>query len=107
MCSELEVGDWIIMAMKHKDKSISVSPPGKFRHLKRYVRNPASNRERFLFYLSIPPLGEDMTWQEFRAKAKSLLPTAKLDSPRTRPVRDDQVADQLRALWTRRGRIAR
>jgi hypothetical protein len=107
MSTELEFGDWIIRAMQYKDKTINVYPPGQFLHLDRYVRDPVSARERFVFYLEIPKRGEAMAWEEFRDAAKLLLTTAKLDSPRTRRVRDVQVADSLLALWTPRGRFAR
>ncbi len=107
IATELERGDWIITALRHKDKTMRVSPPGQFLHLDRYVRDPVSGKERFVFYLEIPRRGEEMTWEQFRDAANLLLTKAKLDSPRTRPVRDVHDADRLLALWTPRGRIAR
>ena len=50
MADELELGDRVITVTKAKDKTISVDPPGVFLYLHRYVRDPASGKERFVFY---------------------------------------------------------
>ena len=46
-----------------------------------------------------------MPWEEFHKVTRSLLPTVKLASPRTMPIRDIQVADDLLRLWTPDGLI--
>ena len=107
MTDELTLGDWVIRVMKEKDKTISVDPPGVFLYLDRYVRDPASGKERFVFHYAIPEDGESMSWEEFHKAAKSLLPTVKLASPRTMPIRDIQVADDLLRLWTPDGLVSR
>ena len=48
-----------------------------------------------------------MSWEEFHKAAKSLLPKVKLASPRTMPIRDIQVADELLKLWTPDGPVSR
>lgn len=105
MADELELGDRVITVTKAEDKTISVDPPGVFLYLHRYVRDPASGKERFVFYYEIPEDGESMPWEEFHKVTRSLLPTVMLASPRTMPIRDIQVADDLLRLWTPDGLI--
>jgi len=107
MSDELELGDWMIVVMKEKDKTISVDPPGVFLYLKRYVRDSASGKERFVFYYAIPEDGEPMSWKHFHKVVKSLLPRVQLASPRTMPIWDVQVADAWLRLWTPDGRVWR
>jgi hypothetical protein len=107
MADELEFGDWIIQAITHKDGTITVYPPGQLLLVDSYVRDAESGKERYIFHLEAPGRGETMTWKEFRKATKSLLKPNDLASPRTRPIRDPQVADRLLGLWTPSGRISR
>jgi hypothetical protein len=107
MANELKRGDWVIQVMTSKDKSIVVSPPGALLAIDKYVRNVATGKERWVFHLEVPRRGEFMTWKEFRRAARTVLGSGGMPSPRTKPIRDTQVADSLLRLWTPRGRVAR
>jgi hypothetical protein len=97
----------MIVVMKEKDKRISVNCPGVFLYLNRYVRDSASGKERYVFHYAIPEDGEAMSWKQSHMALKSLLPTKKLASPRTLPIRDVQAADELLKLWTPDGLVSR
>jgi hypothetical protein len=96
---ELVPGERIIVVLKNKDKTITVRPPGKFMRLK-IGQEPGRN----YFGLSIEiPEREEVEWEEFSSAAKSLLTAARLDPPRTKEIRDLEVADSLLDLWTSDG----
>ena len=103
---ETELGDWVIEVMTHTDATITVYPPGQIIFIDSYVRTK-SGKERYVFHLEVPKRGESMSWAKFRRAAKSVLKTAELAAPRTRPIRDVQVADGLLRLWTPGGRVSR
>lgn len=107
MASDLEFGDWIIEVMTYKDKSILVYPPGQLLFIDHYVRDPESGKERWVFHLEAPKRGETMTWKEFGRATKSFFGSGASSKPRTRAIRDVQVADQMLALWTPGGRVSR
>jgi hypothetical protein len=107
LASELEFGDWVIQVMTRKDKSIVVYPPAQLLFIGHYVRDTDFGKERWAFHLEAPKRGETMTWRKFSRAAKSLLKLHKSASPRTRPVRDIEVADGLLGLWTPGGRVSR
>lgn len=107
MAGELELGDWVIQVMTHKDKSIIVYPPGRLLSIHSYIRDSDSGKKRWVFHLEVPRRGETMIWKEFRRTAKAVLGAYALTTPRTKPIRDVQVADGLLALWTPGGRVSR
>jgi len=107
MADELDTGDWIIQVMTDAEKSITVYPPGQLLFVDNYIRNPKLAKLRYVFHLEIPKRGEPMSWTKFRQMTKSLLKVGNLATPRTRPIRDVQVADRLLALWTPAGRLSR
>ncbi len=102
---ELQTGDWIIQCIRHKDKSISVLPPGQLLWIDKYIRNTSTGKERYVFHLELPKRGQKMNWKDFRAVAKVIL-GQETRLPRTKPVRDTKKADDLLRLWTPAGRIA-
>jgi len=106
MANELKFGDWVIAVMTHKDETIVVYPPGQLLFVDHYVRDPNTDKERWVFHLEVPRRGETMTWEGFRRAAKSL-GVGDLHSPRTKPIADVQVADGLLRLWTPGGRVSR
>jgi hypothetical protein len=107
MVRELDLGDWLIQIMTYDDKSILAYPPGQLLFVDHYVRNPDRGKKRWVFHLEIPKRGEPLTWKEFRRATKSVLGLGALSKPRTKPVRDIQVADGLLSLWTQGGRVSR
>jgi len=104
MASELELGDWMIQSVTYKDKSVLVYAPGQLLVVDHYVRDSERGKERWVFHLEVPKRGETMTWKEFRRVAKSFPAPTK---PRTKPIRDIQVADEVLGLWTPGGRVSR
>lgn len=106
MASELELGDWIIEVITHKDKTIDVYPPGRLLLTDHYVRDAASGKERWVFHLEVPQRRQSMTWKAFRIGAKSVFEKGYLHFPRTVPIRDVIVADGLLKLWTFGGRVS-
>ena len=107
MADELEVGDWFIEVLTKKDKSILVYPPCQLLLVDNYVRNARPRKERWVFHVEVPRRGQAMTWSKFRGYAKGCLGHEELKSPRTKAIRDVQVADYLLGLWTPGGRISR
>jgi hypothetical protein len=107
MANELKLGDWVIQILERKDKSIIVSPPGQLLSTDHYVRDRDTGKERWVFHLEVSRRGEAMTWEEFRRAAKSVLSGEEMPTPRTKPIRNIQVADGLLGLWTPSGRVAR
>lgn len=101
---ELELGDWVIQVTTFKDKRVVVSPPGQLLFADHYARD-ASGKERWVFHLEAPKRGEVLSWSKFKRAAKGFLGLTA--APRTRPVRDVQLADDVLALWTRSGRVSR
>jgi hypothetical protein len=107
MADELVFGDWLIQVTTYKDKSVVVSPPGQLLYIDHYVRDRESGKERWVFHLEVPRRGETMTWAQFRRAGKAALGAGISTSPRTRPIRDIQIADGVLGLWTSGGRISR
>ena len=107
MAGELEPGDSIIQLIKHKDKSISVSPPGGFLFVDHYTRDKVSGKERWVFHLELPKRGQALDWKTFTKSTKLILGAGALSSPRTKPIRDEVAADRLLSLWTPGGRVSR
>jgi hypothetical protein len=107
MAGELELGDWIIEMMTYRNKSIVVYPPGQLLFIDHYVRDPESRKERWVFHLEVPRRRETIPWKLFRRATKSLFGSNVLSSPRTKAIRDVQVADGLLGLWTAGGRVSR
>lgn len=107
MARELELGDWVIEVMTHKDKSILVYPPGQLLFVDHYVRDPKSGKERWVFHLEVPKHGKAITWKRFGRATKSLLASGAPPTPRTEAIRDVQVADQMLGLWTPGGQVSR
>jgi len=105
MVSELTIGDFIIQCIQHKDKSITVSPPGRLILIDHYVRKQ-KGKERYLFHLEVPIHGERMDWRVFRRAINRLL-KKEYKKPRSISVRDSIKADDLLKLWTPSGRISR
>jgi hypothetical protein len=106
MASELGLSDWIIQIVAYKDKSILVDPPSQLLLIDHYVRDPERRKERWVFHLEVPRRGEKITWKEFARATKSLFQSSALSTPRTKPIRDVQVADGLLGLWTPGGRVS-
>jgi hypothetical protein len=107
MASELELGDWMIQIVTYKDKSVLVYAPGQLLVVDHYVRDSERGKERWVFHLEVSNRGETMTWKEFRRTTKSLFGSGAPSRPRTKPIRDIQVADEVLGLWTPGGRISR
>jgi PLD-like domain len=107
MATELELGDWIIEMMTYKDKSIVVFPPGQLLFIDHYDRDRESGKERWVFHIEVPKRRETMTWKVFRKATKTFLGTSVLSLPRTKPIRDVQVADGMLGMWTASGRVSR
>jgi hypothetical protein len=107
MANELELGDWVIEMITYKDNSILVSPPGQFLFMDHYVRDPASGKERWVFHLEFTRRRQTMTWKEFRRATKHLWGPNALSAPRTKAIRDVQMADGMLNLWTAGGRVSR
>jgi hypothetical protein len=107
MASELEFSDWVIQIMTHKDKTILVYPPGQLLVVDHHVRDPELGKERWVFHLEAPKRGETMTWKDFGWATKSFFGSSAPSKPRTKPIRDVQVADEMLALWTPAGRVSR
>lgn len=107
MANELEAGDWIIQVVTGKNKSVLVYPPAQFLFVDQYVREKKSGKLRYVFHLEIPKSSQRLSWADFCRGAKSVLSPQELDKPRTRPIRDIQIADDLFRLWTPKGRISK
>ncbi len=107
MTNELELGDWIIQIVTYKDKTILVYAAGQLLFVDTYVRDPERGKERWVFHLEIPRRGETMTWKAFGRATKSFFGRGAPSKPRTKPIRDVQVADGLLSLWTPSGRVSR
>jgi hypothetical protein len=107
MASELELGDWIVQAMTYHDKTTVVFPPGRLLFIDSYVRGAKGRKERWVFHLEVTKRRETMTWKQFRRATKSLPALSTFSAPRTRPIREVEIADAILGLWTEGGRISR
>ncbi len=107
MADELEVGDWIIEVLRHRDGKTTVHPPAQLLLVDHYFRNRDLRKERWVFHLEVPKRGQMMSWAAFRSAAPTSVRRERLQKPRTQPIREVQAADALLALWTPSGRIAR
>ncbi|MCI0359564.1 MAG: hypothetical protein L0211_13900 [Planctomycetaceae bacterium] len=94
----------MIQIVTYKDNSVLVYAPGQLLVVDHYVRDSERGKERWVFHLEIPKRGETMPWKEFRRAAKSFPAPTK---PRTKPIRDIQLADEVLGLWTPGGRVSR
>jgi hypothetical protein len=106
MADELETGDWVIQCTRHKDKTITVAPPGQLIWMDQYIRNSKTGKERYVFHLELPKRIQTMDWAVFKQAMESIL-GEKVSLPRTKPIRDPKKADDLLRLWTPRGRVAK
>lgn len=107
IANEVEAGDWIIQVVTYKDKSVLVDPPAQFLFVDHYVREMKSGKLCYVFHLEIPKSRQALPWADFCHSEKSILSPQELAKPRTRPIRDIQIADDLLRLWTPRGRISK
>ena len=107
MADELEPGDWLIQAIRHKDKAVRVYAPAQLLFVDNYVRDAQSGKERWEFHLEILRRGQTMKWKQFRSAAQSGLGPQLLPSPKTQAIRDVQTADRLLTLWTPGGLVSR
>jgi phospholipase D-like protein len=107
MAAELEFGDWIIQVVTHKDKGAHVYAPAQLLYVDNYPRSKGSGKKRWVFHLEVPKRGEAMTWGQFGRRTRGISRSIGSASPRTRPIRDDRVADGLLRLWTMGGRVSR
>lgn len=107
MADELEFGDWVIEVITYKDKTILVYPTAQLLFIDHYVRESKSGKQRYVFHVETPKRGQTLTWKEFCKKAKSILGLRELSKPRTQPIRDIQIADELLRFWTPGGRVAK
>ena len=107
MADELELGDWIVQIVSGYDKRVTVQAPAQFLYTHHYSRDSASEKERWVFHLEAPRRGESLTWAQYRREIKLLLGPKAAESPRTRPLRDADVSDELLRLWTPGGRVSR
>ena len=106
MADELEMGDWIIQCVRDRDGNIYVEPPARLISIEKYIRNPKTGKERYIFNLESPKGGQSMEWKAFTKSANAVLSNS-LNTPRTRPIRNTDEADGLLRLWTPAGRISR
>jgi hypothetical protein len=107
MAGGLQKGDWIIQIVTYKEKSVLVYAPGQLLDVDHYFRDWDRGKERWVFHLEVPERGETMTWKAFRRATKSLFRSSAPSKPRTKPIRDIRVADELLGLWTPGGRVSR
>lgn len=107
MADELEPGDWLLRCIKQEDGTIKVYPPGAFLFLDEYLRDQEQLKKRFVFHLEVPIRDQPLLWPEFRARAKKVLDALSLGTPRTKAIRDLELADKLLAIWTRSGNVSR
>lgn len=107
MADELEFGDWVIEVITYKDKTILVYPTAQLLFIDHYIRESKSGKQRYVFHVETPKRGQTLTWKEFCKKAKSILGLRELSKPRTQPIRDIQIADELLRFWTPGGRVAK
>ena len=105
MADELEPGDWLIMAIKHKDKNVQAPALTAILLIDSYVRNSQSRKERWVFHLEVPLHVQPMKWNQFQSAVRSR-GIALAPGPRTQPIRDVDVADTLLRVWTAGGRIS-
>jgi hypothetical protein len=106
MAGELELGDWVIQVVRHKNRVIEVYPPGRYLSVDHYVRDKKSGKERWVFRLEVLKRREALSWNEFSNAGKNISGVGPLVAPRTKPIRDQLAADQLFSLWTQGGRIS-
>jgi hypothetical protein len=107
MAEELAFGDWIIQAVTYKGKGVLVYPPAQLLLIDHYVRNRKSGAERWVFHFELPKRAETMSWKAFM---RAVGPTCRRylpSSPRTRAIRQMELADELLGLWTPGGRLAK
>ncbi len=107
MADELDLGDWILQVTTYHDSSVIVSAPGQVLLTDHYIRDRASGKERCVFHLEVPRRSETMTWSRFCRATKAMLGLDSSSRPRTRPIRDAQIADDLLGLWTMSGKVSR
>ncbi|MCI0701354.1 MAG: hypothetical protein L0241_09770 [Planctomycetia bacterium] len=103
---EADLGTWFLQVLTDEN-SITVFPPGQLRMVDHYIRERKSEKERYVFHLEMPPRCETMTWAQFRRATRSSLGYDSATRPRTRPIKDIEIADAILRLWTPGGRLSR
>jgi hypothetical protein len=99
-------GDWIIRSMaEQRGGDKFVYPPAQVIGSEPW--RSALGTTYHLMLLEVPSRGEAMTWAQFCRRSKWTLPGLGRGAARTRPVADEEAADELLRLWTPAGRVAR
>ncbi len=100
---QIEIGSWIVVAWTSGD-AVVVSAPARV--LAKEKWQSETGRRYFLLWYEASSRAEDMPWNEFRRRARPLLPRIKNPSRLTRAVGSQEIADGILRLWTPTGRIA-
>lgn len=100
---QIRVGDWIIQCLSD-GKSRYVEAPAQVIGQDSYISH--NNKKYHMLILESPDTGETMSLAVFRQKIKSLVPVLDKRSPRTMPIVDDSIADDLLHFWTLSGRVS-
>ena len=107
MADELELGDWVIPVTRYMDKRVLVGAPRRFLTLEHEVKKGPKPKHFWYFYLEVPIRAQSTPWKNFCKAAKEVLDPKLLASPRTRAIRDLEMADGALSMWTPAGRISK
>jgi hypothetical protein len=94
--------DWIVRSMVEEGGAKFVHPPAQV--ISRKPWKSAKGTTYQLLVLEDPTNGESMPWKKFCTKIWSVEPS--LASGRTRPLLNEETADDVLRLWTATGKIA-
>jgi hypothetical protein len=106
MEKELWLDDLVLQVITRKDKSLVVFPHQRVLDFQTYPRDQESTKIRFVVYMKTPRRREEMEWERFCTKAKSIIGEKNLISHRTRQIDDRSAISGLQAFWKPNGRIS-
>lgn len=96
-------GDWMISCVSDSEKPRWVECPQQVLRKTHYSRG--NGRNRYIIFAEAPKDSELLPFQKFRKKIRTLLPKLDRENPRTTPIHDVAIADEIMLLWDSNGKI--
>ncbi|MGC2422787.1 MAG: phospholipase D-like domain-containing protein [Nitrospirota bacterium] len=96
------VGDWVIECIKDSGRRYIKAPSQVLGH-DSYLSYTGTMRH--LLMLESPNSGEEISLSKFRRQIKNYEPMLDKESPRTRPIINNEHADAILRFWTTNGKV--
>jgi hypothetical protein len=97
---EMEPGQWAVCCFGARGARIVEAPAQLIR---KRIANAARGRRYAYLFFEVPERDSGVSLGRFRRRVRALVPSLNSDSPRTQPIGDRRVADDILSWWTPTG----